>query len=421
MRILLLTHYFAPETGAPQRRWGAFVREFSEAGHEIAVMCPPPHHPEGRVPKQYRASLRPGSSQRERQRVRVFRVGYLPHRGDIVTRTMDHLVSSCSSIRRARKVARQGIFRPDVVIATAPAVPTLLAGQRLARYFAVPFIAEMRDAWPDLVTHVGGATGGSLKSSIKELIHKGVSRLQRSADAVVTTTESFADVLRHRGVATVEVIRNGAYPNVFAQLPAITDDHADLRVLYMGTVGRSQGLDVVVRAVHRLREEGFSISARIIGSGHERNELIELNERLGNPVDIRGPVSAAEVVDHYAWADSTIVSLKDWEPFAWTVPSKLYELLATGRHVTAVLAGEGADIVRETGGGDVVHPGDAEGLVRLWSALIEDRSRLLVGNSGKEWVRQHVLFRGLAGTYLEMLESVVENNPAGRRDVNSSP
>ncbi|WP_237564106.1 hypothetical protein [Actinomyces sp. 432] len=49
MRILLLTHYWAPETGAPQMRWGWLARGLVRRGHELAVLAPPPHYPTGRL------------------------------------------------------------------------------------------------------------------------------------------------------------------------------------------------------------------------------------------------------------------------------------------------------------------------------------------------------------------------------------
>ena len=43
MKMLLLTHYYAPEFGAPQRRWSALVQRFIAAGHRVTVAAPVPH------------------------------------------------------------------------------------------------------------------------------------------------------------------------------------------------------------------------------------------------------------------------------------------------------------------------------------------------------------------------------------------
>lgn len=408
MRVLLLTHYFEPENGAPQRRWSAFIRRFATAGHVVDVLAPPPHYPGGRLRAEHR-SLRPGSLRVSNSGARVHRVAFVPHSGDIVTRTLDHLVAAVDSYRRGVQMFRSVGQRPDVIVATAPAMESLIAGRALARRFGVPLVAEMRDAWPDLVAHTPGlASPASPASAFKRRVHEFVTLLQRRADVVVTTTSTFAKVLEARGIPRVTVLRNGTDPARYELIaPAPDDGSRALRVLYIGTIGRSQGLDRVILAMARLRSMGVRIEAKLVGQGADVGRLRRLNQRLGHPVTIVGQVDGARVVEQYQWADSTIVSLRDWEPFAWTVPSKLYELLAAGKHITAIVAGEAAELVREANAGDLVSPGDVEGLVALWAALAEDRSRLHVGDGGRRWIQEHASFDRLANEYLGLLEDLV--------------
>lgn len=405
-----------PETGAPQRRWDSLIREFVAAGHEVAVLCPPPHHPMGTVPERFKHYYRRGSAERAENGALVFRVGYLPHRGDIVTRTLDHMVSSLTSIGRAAKLIRRKKFVPDVIIATAPAIPTLIAGQQLSKRFSIPLIVEMRDAWPDLVTHVSGlgstGSGGPI-SFAKKLVHRYVTSLQRSATQIVTTTERFGRILENRGMPRVGVVRNGANVSRFTQLPPIDSDHEELRVIYLGTMGRSQGLDVVIRAAHKLKQQGVPVHVRMIGSGHDRGSLMVLNQELGSPVEILPAIAPDQVAAQYEWADTTLVSLRDWKPFEWTIPSKLYEVLSSGRHVTGILAGEGAEILATAqplpdGRPDVVvQPGNVDALVDYWRDLAEHREKLTVGTSGREWVESNVSYDKLAKRYFEILDGVV--------------
>jgi glycosyltransferase involved in cell wall biosynthesis len=164
----------------------------------------------------------------------------------------------------------------------------------------------------------------------------------------------------------------------------------------------------VVRAAARLAAEGVGLRVRLIGHGVEATELQALAEELGAPVEVMPRIPHREVGRQYAWADTVIVSLRSWAPFAWTVPSKLYEVLATGRHVTALLDGEAADIVRAAGAGDVLPPEDVDALVALWRELAADRSRTAVRASGRDWVAEHADDDELARSYLEILREVVE-------------
>ncbi|WP_341856676.1 hypothetical protein [Brachybacterium sp. GPGPB12] len=232
MRILVLTHYYAPEYGAPQRRWSALVSRFIAAGHRVTVVAPVPHYPSGRPTVEQRRDHRVGGAEHGAHGETVPRTAYLPHRGDIGTRTADHLVSALDALWRLRRRFGRREDRPEVIVATAPAIPTLLVGRLLSARWGVPLVVEMRDAWPDLVTQVGGAERvvpgavvaavraagdagerpgrregaarvlslGRLRSGVvalaKRVVHRQVTDWQTEAYAVVTTTSRFADVCR---------------------------------------------------------------------------------------------------------------------------------------------------------------------------------------------------------------------------------
>lgn len=427
MRLLLLTHYYGPEFGAPQRRWSALVKRFLEAGHLVTVAAPVPHYPAGRPTPAQRRSHRVGAVERGRHGETIVRTAYLPHRADIASRTADHVIASADALRRLRRrFARPGT-RPDVIVATAPAIPTLMVGRALSLLWGVPLVVEMRDAWPDLVTHVGpvgaltpeavlraqqrGAVPRALSWGValaKGRVHRRVTGWQSGASAVVTTTGRFAEVLRERGVDPVRVVRNGTDLSLVPpQRDHPTGEHPELRCLYLGNMGRSQGLDTVVRAAAALHRQGVDLRVRLVGHGVEAPVLAALAFELGAPVEVIPRIPHREVGAQYAWADTVVVSLRDWAPFAWTVPSKLYEMLATGRHITALLDGEAADVVRAAGAGDVLPPQDEDALIALWRGLAADRSRVRVRGSGRTWVAEHADDDVLAARYLEILRGVL--------------
>lgn len=407
-RVLLLSHYFEPENGAPQRRWRALIDRLVTDGFSIDVIAPAPHHPTGRSRPSDPGDVRAGSSTVRAYGARVHRVSFVPHNGRIVRRAIDHVWVAAMTMRRAGLLIRRGLIRPQVVVATVPALPTLIAGVWISRRYRIPLVVEMRDAWPDLLAHTPGLRKGrSFKTLMKRCIHNSVTNVQRGADLVVTTTVGFGQVLASRGITNVQVIRNGTVPEAYEAIGSATDDHEELRVLYMGTLGRSQGLDVVVQAAAHLRDNGAPVAVRIVGTGADATVLRQLNERLGWPADILAEVTPANVFEHYSWADTCVVSLRDWTPFEWTVPSKLYELMATGRHVTAILRGEGARIVQDSGAGVVVPPGDVKALTDTWRELAQSRAGLWVGNGGQVWVRDNVDFRRLGDLYAHALRRLI--------------
>ena len=44
MKILIVSQYWAPENGVPQRRWSWLSQLLVEQGHQLTVIAPPPHY-----------------------------------------------------------------------------------------------------------------------------------------------------------------------------------------------------------------------------------------------------------------------------------------------------------------------------------------------------------------------------------------
>ncbi len=392
--LLLVTHHYEPETGAPQRRWGALVPRLVGAGFRVTVLAPPPHYPAGVLDPEH-AHLRPGLVQRGRHGERILRVRYREHSSSLVSRTADHVVAAAHSVVLGWRHLRARAHRPTVVVGTVPGIPSMFAAWALARLFRARFVVEMRDAWPDLIRPSGVVADGSgrrARAAVVALVHRVIVRMQTRSDLVVTTTETFAGIVESRGAANVGVVRNGtAFTDRLAdkvddEVDALPDDDAhpwartaaarrlrgDHRPV-AGSRGRRGGRRGARRAGRAARG-----APRRRGGGHPH--LKALATTLGAPVTFLGRVPHTDVPALYAWADTVLVSLRDWEPFRWTVPSKLYETMATRRHVTACVAGEAAELVLSLEAGDVVPPGDVEALAALWAGFVaagsvRDRSR----------------------------------------------
>ncbi|WP_243856557.1 MULTISPECIES: glycosyltransferase [Actinomyces] len=190
-------------------------------------------------------------------------------------------------------------------------------------------------------------------------------------------------------------------------MPPVQVDKVDsrLRVLYLGTVGRAQGLVSAVRAARLAQDAGTPILLRVVGDGAELAAVQAEAERLAAPVEVLPPVPASQVAAHYTWADSVLVSLQDWPAMGLTVPSKLYEVLGVGRHVSGAVAGEAAQVISDSGGGSVVPPQDPAALAALWSVLARDRSRLRVLGAGR-WLAAHASPEVMVSRYEALLQEV---------------
>ena len=104
LRIVMLTHYFPPEVGAPQARLFELASRAARAGHTVTVVTGFPNYPTGIVPPSYRGRFR---MVEEMDGIRVIRtwVYATPNRG-VVRRILNHLSFAFSSLAATRSRAR---------------------------------------------------------------------------------------------------------------------------------------------------------------------------------------------------------------------------------------------------------------------------------------------------------------------------
>ena len=57
VRVLIVTHYFPPETGAPQARLSALAAAWAADGDDVTVLTGMPNHPTGVLPPMYRRAV----------------------------------------------------------------------------------------------------------------------------------------------------------------------------------------------------------------------------------------------------------------------------------------------------------------------------------------------------------------------------
>ncbi|MDQ6740007.1 MAG: glycosyltransferase family 4 protein [Actinomycetota bacterium] len=398
LKVLLLAHSYWPEHSPPQRRWSAFIRDFRHAGWQVDVVAPVAHFPVGRRELPREEAGVPFRTQRGRFGERIMRVPFIPHGNSQLGRLVDQCFSAVMSIPGS--LLRR---RPDVIVATAPSLPILAAGFIVSRIRRVPLVVEMRDAWPDLARDARLVQG-----SVKSVVEHVVEFIQNRAELVVTVTEGFADTLRARGVRNVSTVSNGLDVDTIPVLPAPDMDKDVFTALYLGNHGASQRLDVIIRASALV---GSSMRLTLVGHGTQRKDLVRLARELDAPVTFLPSLHGPEVLEQYAKADTCIVSLRDdWKSFKTTVPSKTYEVLAIGRHVTAVVLGEAERIVRDAGAGDVVkaHP---EAIAALWRGLAADRGRLIRSEDSRQWVKENADYSQLSARYMNVISGLAGRPP----------
>ena len=407
MKIVWLCHYFAPEIGAPQARLLEMSRAFAAAGHDVAAVTCFPNHPTG--------ALRPEDRGVRLRRevidgVAVHRCwSYVtPNRG-FVKKTIGHLSFMWTGRGGLSRAARER--RPDVVIVSSPTFFSVFTAWWWCGRRGIPWVFEVRDLWPAAFVDLGVLRNRALIRILESM----EMFLYRRATRVVTVTHAFAEHIARRGIdrAKIAVVTNGVDLGRFSPGPR---DEAFARaegvlgkfvVLYLGAHGISHALGRVLDAAERLAHLP-DVEFVFVGEGAEKDALVADAARRGlSNVVFRPGVGKDDVLRWYRTADVALVPLRDVPLFRTFIPSKMFELLASGVPVVASVDGEAREILEASGGARVVAPEDADAIAAAIEALRADPAeRAAMAEHGRAFAVERYDRTRLAADYVRVLEQI---------------
>lgn len=358
MRIAFITQWYDPEVGSAAIP-GAVVRALQQRGHEVEVITGFPNYPTGRLYEGYR--VRPYRRE-EIRGVVVHRVPLYPnHDSSAVRRIINFLSFMVSATVMAPVLGR----RCQVALVYSTPATVGLVGVVMRALLRRPFVLYVQDLWPDTLTATGMLPRRMIRPA-EWLLHRFCNLVYRSAAHIAVISPGMKTLLQTRGVpeAKIDVVYNWVDEHLFRPAPATRSDNASFTVMYAGSIGAVQGLDVAVRALAMLRPDE-DVRLRLIGAGAEVSSLERLASELGvsTRVSFAGPRPVQEMSEVMAGADVQLVCLKDDPLFHLTMPSKIQAILASGRPVITCAPGDAAALTTESGAGWSVAPGDAAGLV----------------------------------------------------------
>jgi len=240
-----------------------------------------------------------------------------------------------------------------------------------------PIILDLHDLMPELFA---GRAGVGMRHPVVRVTRFQEKVSCRFADHVITVTDGWRDTLIERGVpeGKVSVVMNVADSRLFSPLPAATDDNGDaFQLIYHGTFTHRYGVDLIIRAVDRIREEIPGIRLMLLGDGETREELVDLTRSLElcDRVDFSDDMVAADrLPGAIRSADVGIVPNRSNLFTDGILPTKLMEYVAMGVPViaarTPTVAAYFDDSMVE-----FFEPGDSDDLAAHIRRLYRDRSR----------------------------------------------
>ncbi|MBI5357194.1 glycosyltransferase [Candidatus Collierbacteria bacterium] len=188
----------------------------------------------------------------------------------------------------------------------------------------------------------------------------------RFADLVLVPTELLEKYVKSLGAIKVEVIPNGVNPETFKG-PALLQQQgralSDLRILFVGRLEEQKNLKTLIEAVSKLPKGCISTKLLLVGTGSQKNELIQLADEVGVNLEVVNQVPNEKLPEIYRQADIFVLpSLAEGHPKA------LLEAMSCGLAcISADISGP-REIIIDNENGLLVQPtveGLSAGLKRL--------------------------------------------------------
>ncbi|MEX0929684.1 MAG: glycosyltransferase family 4 protein [Balneolales bacterium] len=343
MKILLLSQYFPPETGAGATRSEALFKYLTEFGWEVEVIAEIPNYPTGKIQKGYSRKFVQSEVYGSSRINRVW-VWTNPRKNN-----WQKLIIFVSFLSSSLLFAMQHNRRYDVIYATSPPIFTGISGCLIAKLYRTRFVLEVRDLWPDAAL----SSNGRPKKSFFHRLAKTVERwLYRNANLVVPVTTPAQRIIEHENPAvSTQVIANGIDTSLFKKISHpehLMDEPYDktkFRVGYLGTFGVIHDLVTLIRAA-KLCEDDPGIEFILVGDGSARGALDKaLKEIKPNNVTILGLKQHRQVPSYISSFDLAVNPVHDKKVFESIITVKFYEYLACQVPVLSMARG----LMREEG------------------------------------------------------------------------
>ncbi len=386
-RVLIITYYWPPGTGAGVFRWLKFSKYLRDYGWEPVVYTPEnpeaqgtDHTLEEDIPEGMTIIRRPirepygiykaltGRRKEEKIQSGFLSEGRKPGRAD----------KAAAWIRGNFFIpdARKYWIRPsvtflaqwlkenpvDAIVSTGPPHSMHMIALELKKQTGLPWLADFRDPWIQIDFYDKLMLTGMADKKHRKL----EKQVLQAADSIITVSRGCAIGLEEIAQKPVDVISNGFDPNDFRKLPPFS--HNRFSLTHMGSMNADRNHEVLWQVLSRLRDNLASfphdLRLRFIGkTDFSVKEHLKKYNLLSHSEFI-APLPHKKALEKAADSAVLLLPLNNTPNAAGITTGKLFEYLGLQRPILCIgpPGGDAAHIIRETQSGHNVDFDDQEGL-----------------------------------------------------------
>jgi glycosyltransferase involved in cell wall biosynthesis len=404
MKILILTQYFPPETGAPQNRLHSLSGYFSDLGAEVSILTAMPNYPKMEVFDGYRGRF---YKYEEHSNIKVHRAWiFVSKSKSVFFRLLNYFSFVFSSIF----IGLIKINKHDIIICESPPLFLGISALILKWFKNSKLVFNVSDLWPESAEKLDIVTNKfflSLSYKLEGLLYLKSNLVSGQTQGIVKNiSERFPSVKTYWLPNGIDFNQYNVSANGTDFRLKYTLFPSDFVLMYAGILGYAQGLDVIIRSA-QITKNVSGIKYVIIGDGPEREKLkkLAIEFSLENVIFV-GNIPRENMSNAIAACNAYIVPLKKNDLFLGAIPSKLFEPLAMGKPILLGVDGEARELFIEKGNGGLFFaPEDADNLAEKVLYLNGNRNKIdVLGENGKQFVTLNFNREKIAKLFFEKLE-----------------
>lgn len=415
MKILFLTQYYPPETGAPQNRLHDLAKRLTKSGHHVHVLTALPNYPNSKIYPGYESRF---ICQEKIDDVEVTRLWlFVPQSRRIILRLINYLSFAAHSIMRVFQIRK---FQPDILFMESPPIFLALAGIFLSRMSGARLITNISDLWPKSLVDAGFISRGIGVQCLERL----ELMMYQASSAITGQTMGILEFIQNllpahslhlypngMDLDSVSILSSKEREEIRSKYSWRSDD---LIIGYTGVLGYAQALDQILDAA-RILPKTSRVRLVLFGDGPEKDRLNkQLLSEPGIPIQLCGHLSRSEILKIQQAFDVAIAPLSRADIFKGARPSKLFEYFAASRPCLYCGTGEGADLLNLDGrkAGISVEPECPKELVRAALELEENPAlRKKMGEDAYWIVRTYFDRAAIASDLEEFFKRTIALSP----------
>ena len=389
MKVLFLTQYFPPETGAPQNRLHSLANYLSDFGAEVSVLTAMPNYPKAEVYEGYQGKT---YLKEEDGKLTIHRSWiYVSKSKGVVPRLLNYF----SFVFTALWIGMIKIKKHDVIICESPPLFLGITAMLLKLFKGSKLVFNVSDLWPESAEKLNIINNKFLLGisyQLESLIYRKSNLVSGQTQGIITNiNERFPDIPTHlirNGIDTKQfnVRGNG---KLFRAKHQISEDA--FVIAYAGIIGHAQGLEIITEAAKQFLNEK-KIVFMMVGDGPVKNELMEIAQKFNlNNIKFINSVPRKEMPDVIDACDCYVTPLRKNDLFLGAIPSKIFEPLYFGKPVLLGVDGEAKQLFVEEGKCALhFEPENTNALVESIKKLFQDKELYKhLGENGHRYVSKY--------------------------------